>query len=269
MLNTAADGQTNKHKEASVELETVYLFIAAVVMEFVDSALGMMYGTVLSPLLIIMNYSAVEVVPSLLISQAVGGFIASFMHHNCKNANFQSGSTDRKIAITIIWFGAFACLFGVFTSISIPKKVLNTYIGLLVTVIGVLILCRRTIIPTNGKIYILGFVSAFNKALSGGGFGPLVAGGQLVFRNRSEKGAIGSTDFAEAPICLFSFLLWVAFKGLPPAALFLPLCAGSAIGGFFGPKFLSLIKSRERLKQVLGVLVLLEGIWVLYKVWLK
>ncbi|MEI8355280.1 MAG: TSUP family transporter, partial [Deltaproteobacteria bacterium] len=155
------------------------------------------------------------------------------------------------------------------TSVSISPKVLNTYIGLLVAVIGVMILCGRSLILTNGKIYLLGFVSAFNKALSGGGFGPLVAGGQLVFRDRSEKGAIGSTDFAEAPICLFSFLLWVFFNGFPPAALYLPLCIGSAIGGFFGPNCLSKIKSPAKLKKILGALVLFEGLWVLYKVWGK
>jgi uncharacterized membrane protein YfcA len=250
-------------------LETAYLIIASLIMEFIDSALGMMYGTVLSPLLIIMNYPAKEVVPSLLVSQAIGGFIASWRHHRFKNADFKSGTTDRRIAVTIIWFGVFACLIGVFLSISISPKLLNTYIGLLVAAIGAMILANRSLNLTNGKIYFLGFVSAFNKALSGGGFGPLVAGGQLVFRNRSEKGAIGSTDFAEAPICLFSFLLWVFFKGLPPATLFIPLCVGSAIGGFFGPQCLSIIKSNGTLKKSLGVLVLLEGAWVLYKVWIK
>jgi len=229
----------------------------------------MMYGTVLSPLLIILDYNTKDVVPSILISQAIGGFIASWRHHRFKNADFNSGTTDRRIAVTIIWFGVFACLIGVFLSISISPKVLNTYIGLLVAVIGVMILCGRSLILTSGKIYLLGFVSAFNKALSGGGFGPLVAGGQLVFRDRSEKGAIGSTDFAEAPICLFSFFLWVFFKGLPPATLLLPLCLGSAIGGFFGPMCLSKIKSHEKLKKLLGALVLIEGIWVLYKVWIK
>ncbi|MEI6153423.1 MAG: sulfite exporter TauE/SafE family protein [Deltaproteobacteria bacterium] len=250
-------------------MEYAYLFISALLMEFIDSFLGMMYGTVLSPLLIIMDYNAKDVVPSILISQAIGGFIASYRHHRFKNADFNSGTTDRRIAVTVIWWGVFASLIGVFISISISPKVLNTYIGLLVTVIGVLILCGRSLILTDGKVYLLGFVSAFNKALSGGGFGPLVAGGQLIFRDRSEKGAIGSTDFAEAPICLFSFLLWVFFKGLPPAALYLPLCAGSAIGGFFGPRCLSKIKSPEKLKKILGTLVLLEGVWLLYKVWIK
>jgi uncharacterized membrane protein YfcA len=250
-------------------MEATFLVIGGLIMEFIDSALGMMYGTVLSPLLLIMNYSVGDVVPSILISQAVGGFIASWRHHRLNNADFNRGTADRRIAVTVIWFGVFACLIGVFLSVSISPKILNTYIGMLVLVISLVVLSGRTLILTNGKICLLGFVSAFNKALSGGGFGPLVAGGQLVFRDRSEKGAIGSTDFAEAPICLFSFLLWVMLKGFPPLTLWLPLSAGSAIGGFFGPHWLSRIESREKLKKTLGVLVLLEGVWVLYKVWIK
>jgi uncharacterized protein len=238
-------------------------------MEFIDSALGMMYGTVLSPLLILLGFNARDVVPSILISQAVGGFIASWRHHRHGNADFHSGTADRRIAVTVIWFGVFACLVGVYVSVSISPRILNAYIGLLVTVVGTMILCNRSLILTNKKVYFLGFISAFNKALSGGGFGPLVAGGQLVFRDRSEKGAIASTDFAEAPICLFSFLLWVCFKGFPPAELCLPLCVGSAVGGFFGPKWLSRIDSPNRLKKLLGALVLVEGVWVLFKVWIK
>jgi len=250
-------------------LDTLYLIVCSAVMEFIDSALGMMYGTVLSPLLILIGFNSKDVVPSILISQAVGGFIASWKHLRHGNADFHAGTTDRFIAVTIVWFGVFACLLGVFLSSSLSPNVLNAYIGLLVTVIGVLILWNRSVILTKEKVYVLGFISAFNKALSGGGFGPLVAGGQLVFRGRSEKGAIGSTDFAEAPICLFSFLLWACFKGFPPAALCLPLCVGSALGGFFGPKFLSMINSKNKLKKILGALVLLEGIWVLCKVWIK
>ena len=37
-------------------VESFYLIVFAMVMEFVDSALGMMYGTVLSPFLILLGY---------------------------------------------------------------------------------------------------------------------------------------------------------------------------------------------------------------------
>jgi uncharacterized membrane protein YfcA len=238
-------------------------------MEFIDSALGMMYGTVLSPLLILIGYDVKSVVPCILISQALGGFIASYRHHQLKNANFHVGTIDYHVSVTIIWFGIFACVIGVFISASISPKILNTYIAGLVIVIAIMILLGKTLIMTSKKIYVLGFISAFNKALSGGGFGPLVAGGQLVFKERSEKGAIGSTDFAEAPICLLSFCLWFLVSGMPPLTLMIPLCLGSMVGGFFGPKALSKIGSKEILKKSLGVLVLIEGLWVIYKVWLR
>ena len=249
--------------------ESFYLVVFALVMEFIDSALGMMYGTVLSPLLILMGYDVKTVVPSILISQSIGGFIASWRHQRLGNANFQTGTTDYRVSTTIIWFGVFACLIGVFISVSISPKILNTYIAVLVIVIGIMILLNKSLIMTAKKIYFLGFLSAFNKALSGGGFGPLVAGGQLVFKDRNEKGAIGSTDFAEAPICLFSFFIWVLLKGLPPLTLMMPLCAGAVVGGFFGPMALSKIKSKKVLKMSLGVLVLVEGLWVIYKVWIR
>jgi uncharacterized protein len=249
--------------------ESFYLIVFAIIMEFIDSSLGMMYGTVLSPLLILMGFDVKSVVPSILISQAIGGFIASYKHHQLKNANFQAGTIDHKVSTTIIWFGVFACLIGVLISVSIPPKVLNTYIAILVIIIALMILFDKTLIMTSTKIYVLGFISAFNKALSGGGFGPLVAGGQLVFKDRSEKGAIGSTDFAEAPICLLSFCLWLLVKGMPDLDLMIPLCIGATIGGFFGPMALSKIGSRDSLKKGLGALVLIEGLWVIYKVWLK
>jgi uncharacterized membrane protein YfcA len=219
--------------------------------------------------LILFGYDVKSVVPSILISQALGGFIASYRHHQLKNANFQIGTIDHHVSVTIIWFGVFACVIGVVLSVSISPKILNTYIAGLVIVIALMILTGKTLIMTAKKIYVLGFISAFNKALSGGGFGPLVAGGQLVFKDRSEKGAIGSTDFAEAPICLLSFCLWLLIKGMPPLTLMIPVCLGSVVGGFFGPMALSKIGSKEILKKSLGVLVLIEGLWVIYKVWLR
>ncbi len=247
----------------------IVLAIMALVMEFIDSFLGMMYGTVLSPLLILAGYDAKTVVPAILISQAAGGFVASWRHHKLGNADFSKGTIDRQISVTVIWLGVVASIVGVFLSVAISAKALNTYIAVLVILIALMIFTGKTFTITSSKIFALGFVSAFNKALSGGGFGPLVAGGQLVLNGREEKGAIGSTDFAEAPICLISFILWLLLKGVPDLWLTVPLCVGAGFGGFFGPEALSRITSRNRLKLVLGIMVFLEGFWVLYKVWIK
>jgi uncharacterized protein len=245
------------------------LVVLAVIMEFIDSSLGMMYGTVLSPLLILLGVDTKVVVPSILISQALGGFMASYRHQKLNNADFSKGTIDHNITTTLIWFGVLASVVGVYISVSISPKVLSTYIACLVICIAILIFSGVTFRLSKISIMLLGAVSAFNKALSGGGFGPLVAGGQLVLKERNEKGAIGTTDFAEAPICLLSFMLWVMMKGLPDLAIMLPLCIGSVVGGFWGPKALSMVSTRNKLKFILGFLILIEGIAVLYKVWFK
>lgn len=250
-------------------LQGLALAVLAMVMEFIDSFLGMMYGTILSPLLILIGYSSKQIIPVILISQAAGGFVASWRHHTLHNANFKKGTTDWDVFNSIVWLGILASIIGVFVSIKIPVKYLNTYIACLVIAIAIMIFLKKTFVFTKFRIFFLGFISAFNKALSGGGFGPLVAGGQLVFKDRDEKGAIGSTDFAEAPICLVSFALWVFATGCPPISLIIPMCIGSAVGGFFGPKALSTIVSKQKLKFVLAILVFVEGVSVLYKVWIR
>ena len=66
------------------------------VMESIDSGIGMMYGTLLSPLLIIIGFSPTVVVPSILLSQAVGGFAATFHHNKFKNASFGKLSSEAR-----------------------------------------------------------------------------------------------------------------------------------------------------------------------------
>ena len=57
------------------------LFGMAFICEFIDSSLGMGYGTILSPVLIIMGFDPLVAIPALLLSQAVGGFTAAIFHH--------------------------------------------------------------------------------------------------------------------------------------------------------------------------------------------
>nr|QNO54459.1 hypothetical protein NCOPHCNO_00010 [Methanosarcinales archaeon ANME-1 ERB7] len=139
------------------------------VAEVVDSSLGMMYGTLLSPLLIALGHDPLVVVPALLFSQSFGGLMAAINHHKYGNANFHWTSADFKSFALIAVPGLFAVICGVFVATEIPKWVLKTYIGLLVTAIGIMILLGITTRFSFRKVALIGFVGAFNKALSGGG----------------------------------------------------------------------------------------------------
>ena len=235
-------------------------------METIDAGLGMMYGTILAPVLIISGYDPLLVVPSILLSQAIGGVFATYSHNKYKNAVWNIKSHDLKIAFVIVIFGLIAVGLGVFVGNIISSTYLKTYIGILCIIMGILVLIKHKFKFSWKKITILGLISSFNKALSGGGFGPIVATGNIA-SGVKEKNSIGITDFAEAPICLASFGIWTYFNGFPDTPLLLPLCIGASFGGLIGPMLLSKVSSKTKIKIAIGVLALVSGIYMLLQTW--
>jgi uncharacterized membrane protein YfcA len=241
------------------------ILIITVGCEFIDSYLGMMYGTILSPVLIMAGYDPKVVIPSILISQAIGGAIASWRHNKLKNAMiFKKDSRDLKVTILIATLGVIATSFGAVVGASIiPKIWLKNYIGILCLIMGGSVLLRLAFSFSWGKMIFLSLISAFNKAISGGGYGPLMSTGQIVV-GRESKSSIVVTDFAEVPICLVSFMVWVWINKWPETPLIYILPIGAAIGGFLGPIALKKVKSKEKLTKIVGALAFILGLAVLF-----
>ncbi len=80
---------------------SIFIIVLAFVCEYIDSSLGMGYGTTLTPILLIMGYSPLQIVPAVLLSELVTGISAAFFHHRFKNANFKIGSVDTK-TVTVL-----------------------------------------------------------------------------------------------------------------------------------------------------------------------
>ena len=272
---------------------TVGLFLAlfafAFACEFIDSSLGMGYGTILTPSLLIMGFDPLLVVPAVLLSQAFGGFWASVFHQQFKNVSFKSNSRDLKMVVIISGFGIIAAICAAFISTGIPKIALKTYIGILVSVMGVIVLINRPFRFSWGKMVAVGIVSAFNKGMSGGGFGPVVTGGQIL-AGQDHKAAIGVTTLAEAPICICGFLTYLIVRtakefttpllNMPISdflhhmfspklfqwELILALLLGSILVAPFGA-FTTRMLKKEKLHYILGTLIFVLGIWTLIKTW--
>jgi len=243
----------------------------AFLFEGLDSSIGMGYGTLLSPILIIAGFDPLQVVPAVLLSQALGGFTASMYHHKYNNVDFSSGSRDLKIVFTICSLGVAATIFGVFVSVNIlPKIWLKTYIGVMVFMMGLLVVKEAYFEFSWKKIMGIGLISAFNKGLSGGGFGPIVTGGQILSGN-GHKESIGATTLAEAPICIAGFLFYMMFRvqsGLEICwPLFGSLLVGAIIAAPFGPRITRVIP-RECMGKVIGLLMASLGLLTLLKTWL-
>lgn len=241
-------------------LEFFLIVLIAFICEWIDSSLGMGYGTILSPLLLIFGFSPMIVVPSILLTQAFGGLSASIFHHKKGNANFscKNGLTeDMKTVLIITSLGVFATILSVVIAVNISKAILTSYISLLVIIMGLFILLNFKFVYTTSKMVLVGIVSAFNKGLSGGGFGPVVTGGQIVL-GKDHKSAIACTTAAEPLICIVGFISYVLLKGMPELNLIYALGIGAIFAGVIGPITTKRL-NRTLLRYVVGGVMVLLG----------
>jgi uncharacterized protein len=69
--------------------------------EYVDSSLGMGYGPTLTPVLLLIGFAPVEVVPALLVSQLLAGLLSGVVHHSMGNVDLR----PRTLSPAAIWRG--------------------------------------------------------------------------------------------------------------------------------------------------------------------
>lgn len=238
------------------------LILFALVMESIDSSLGMMYGTILSPALIGMGYQPLEVIPAILLSQAIGGLSGTLAHHKFGNSNFNGMTKETKIMLAMVLPGIFAVAIGIFAAISLPRLYIKIYIGIIVLVMSVLCMTKMNFKFAWWKHITLGTLAAFNKVISGGGFGPVTSTGGII-GGLSARVSIATTTYAELGICLLSFVAYLVFAQVS-WIIVLPLCVGAFLGGCLGP-FLCSKGNHMILRKAVGVLGLASGIWLFIK----
>lgn len=191
------------------------IVLLAFVCELVDSSLGMGYGTTLTPVLLAIGYDPLEIVPAVLLSEFVTGVLAGVLHHEFGNVNLRPGSQDFKVMVVLSVLSMVGALLAVEIAVSLPKQAVKLYIGLVVLVMGLVILRNRKQEMSFSwrRIAGLGFIAAFNKGISGGGYGPVVTGGQ-VLSGICGRAAIGITSLAEGITSLTGVIVYLS-SGAP------------------------------------------------------
>lgn len=237
--------------------------------EFLDSSMGMGYGTALVPLMLFMGYDPLRVIPAVLISQLATDIVTMAMHHKAKNVNLHFGTQDFKVAMILGMISSVGVIAAVLVAVNIPKDVLSIYIGSLVFVMGIIVFytAGRPMLFSWNKLMAVSLVASFNKGISGGGYGPLVMGGQML-SGVDAKNAVGITAFAEAITCFVGFIVYI-LSGKPldwPLIGFLTVSAVLAVPlAVFTVKKLPSLK----LKKYIGILIALLGLITLAKLFLK
>lgn len=248
---------------------SVLIILLAFLCEYVDSSLGMGYGTTLTPVLLIMGYSPLQIVPSVLLSELITGLSAAFFHHRLKNTNLKIGAMDFRIASVMAGCSIFGTLTAVLIALNLSKFYIKLYIGILVFSMGVLILLNlgRSFKFSWKKITFLGILAAFNKGISGGGYGPLVTSGQIL-SGVNSKNAIGITSLAEGLTCLVGVITYFAYTNhtidwrLAPS-LVLGAILSVPLAAYTVKKF-----KATYLKVIVGIATLILGLLTLVKLFI-
>src|SRR6478736_6525585 len=63
----------------------IMIALLSFVFEFLDSSTGMGFGTSLSPILLLLGFDPLTVVPVLLVSESISGVTAGWFHHEFEN----------------------------------------------------------------------------------------------------------------------------------------------------------------------------------------
>ncbi len=186
------------------------VFVLAFLCEYMDSTLGMGYGTTLTPVLILLGYEPLEVIPVILLSEVVTGFAAGLGHHRVGNAIFHAGSRHLRIALVLAACSIAGASLSVLLSVNLPPKALKGTIGLIIIAVGLVLLfnVNRQYKFSWRRLYVLGLVASFNKGISGGGYGPLVTGGQIL-SGINAKSAIAISTLSEGLASIIAVLLYL------------------------------------------------------------
>jgi len=258
--------------------------------EYMDSTLGMGYGTTMTPLLLLFGFKPMQIVPAVLASELVTGVLAGFLHDRAGNVNlrpkilniprivnslktigwrqsFRKGIPRHlKVAILLVLSSILGASSAVFTAGAISRFWQQFYTGCMVIAMGLIIIAcfNREFKFSWIKIGALGSIASFNKGLTGGGYGPLIMSGQLLSGVES-KNAIGITSLAEGLTCLVGVLTYIlTARDVIDWKLAPFIIAGAVCSIPFSVKSVKRIQA-STLKVLIAILTIVLGVFTLIK----
>jgi len=240
-------------------LVALAIFFAALACEFMDSSLGMGYGTTLTPLLLMVGFEPLHIVPAILLSELVTGLAAGVLHQHDGNVDFLHDRRARRTTLLLALLSGIGALGAVWLAVSVSRFWLGLFITVIILSMGLVILItRKRQIPYHaGGIVAVGALAAFNKGLSGGGYGPLVTAGQVV-SGLPSKHAMAVTSVAESLTCLIGLLGYLAMGKAIAWSLAAPLTLGALLSVPMATATVS--RAREStLRGLVGVVTLVLG----------
>jgi uncharacterized protein len=252
------------------------IILLAFLFETMDSSAGMGFGTGLTPLLFLLGYEPLQVVPILLLSEAITGFTSSYFHHEFQNVSFtlkKPLNQATKVTALIAISGCFAIVLSViltYAALDLPKSFIKTYVAILVLAMGIIGMIR---LKSTKSVFrpklITGFatLAGFNKGIGAGGYGPVVMMGQI-FSGIYEKSATAIVSLAEGIVSIVGFasFIFITSYGVTIDYLLLPsIFTGGFIAAIISP-YLVRVFPNKMWRVVIPVYAILMGVILLAKI---
>ncbi|MHA1794229.1 MAG: sulfite exporter TauE/SafE family protein [Promethearchaeota archaeon] len=292
---------------------SIIIFIAAFTCEYMDSSIGMGYGTTLTPVLLFLGFEPIQIVPAILLSEFITGASAGILHVLYKNirigheivqenkqvtmnVNFQELKSvpslklkqkkynfikkfsllndNTKVIIILSSVGALSSILAAIISTLIStlpnsKFIIKTYVNIMVITMGIIILAiqGKKLKFSMKRITTIGVIAGFNKAISAGGYGPIITSGQIM-AGMNGKNAVASTTISESITCLAGIITYFCLNltlGLSQESFAIApiLIAGAVLSS---PLAVLTTKkfNEKKLKITIGVATLILGISSLF-----
>ena len=98
---------------------SITIVLLAFICELINSLLGGGHGTLMTPLLILLGYTPLSIVPAVLLAEIVSGFLVSVAHHKYGNVNFRMDSNHLNVALVLGICSVIGVVIAVVTAINI------------------------------------------------------------------------------------------------------------------------------------------------------
>lgn len=255
-----------------------YIIILAFLFETMDSSAGMGFGTCLAPLLFLFGYNPLQVVPVLLISEAVTGVVDTFFDHEFGNVKYRFFplNDSTKMALIIAFFGCiaiFTSIYLVYFSLKFSDDLIKLYVSILVLAMGFIGFFKLKIVklkqsnPRRKMLIAFSVLAGFNKGIGGGGYGPVITMGEIL-SGVYEKSATAIVSFAESLVSItgiITFLL-LSFVGIKLDLFLLPsIFTGGFIAALISP-YLVRVLPNKIWQYIIPIYTIFIGLFSLSKI---
>lgn len=233
----------------------------------IDLCLGMGFGFTITPIMLLLGYTPVEAVPSVLFSSFIGGVFSSFFNQMEKNVDFSWNSRPTRIALFTAGMGIIGSIVGVNLSFNLPERTVGLYIGLIVISSGALVIYSKGLVSSFSwiKMSFISLLGSLNKGLTGSGFGPVITTGTML-SGIDEKSSVSIQSLSESFVSLVGFLTYLHLREPISYYPLIVMSTGVVAASPVAARIMHLLEG-DKMRNMVGILALVIGLITLYKFW--